>query len=189
MKILAGAPGKSTRGIARTFSRGIPRFAEFQRVLGCRSFSPMALIHFDHAALREGDAPELLAPPQAARSHTDQRRQLVMRALWVLRRHLGEPVTIAELSRAAGVSDRTLRAAFHDVIGVSPKQFEIAQRLRSARMALLAADPKTTTVTDVATEYGFYELGQFAGRYRHAFGELPSRTLQHAAARWPMEAA
>ena len=149
----------------------------------------MALIHFDHAALREGDVPELPATPEAARSDHDQRRQLVMRALWVLRRHLAEPVTIAELSRAAGVSDRTLRAAFHDVIGVSPKQFEIAQRLRSARMALLAADPKTTTVTDIATEYGFYELGQFAGRYRHAFGELPSRTLQHAAARWPMEAA
>ena len=149
----------------------------------------MPLIHFQHAASHEGAASKQPVDPQADRSHRDQRRQLVLRAVAVLQRHLGEPVTIAELSKVAGVSDRTLRAAFHDVIGVSPKQFEISQRLRSARTALLAADPKTTTVTDIATEYGFYELGQFAVRYRHAFGELPSRTLQHATARWPMEAA
>ena len=150
----------------------------------------MPLIHFQHAAMQEGISSE---PPAGAargeRSHHDQRRQLVLRAVLALRQHLGEPVRIAELSRVAGVSDRTLRAAFHDVIGVSPKQFEIAQRLRSARTALLAADPKTTTVTEIATEYGFYELGQFSGRYRHAFGELPSQTLQHGSARWPMEAA
>ena len=150
----------------------------------------MPLIHFQHAATHEGILPDSPVEPGLAEgSHRDQRRQLVLRAVSVLRRHLGEPVRIAELSRVAGVSDRTLRAACHDVIGVSPKQFESAQRLRSARTALLAADPKTTTVTDIATEYGFYELGQFAGRYRHAFGELPSRTLQHATARWPMEAA
>ena len=99
-------------------------------------------------------------------------------------------MTIAELSRVAGVSDRTLRAAFHDVIGRQPEAVRDRRSgCASARTALLAADPKTTTVTDIATEYGFYELGQFAGRYRHAFGELPSRTLQHATARWPMEAA
>jgi transcriptional regulator GlxA family with amidase domain len=95
-----------------------------------------------------------------------------------LRDNLGEPVTVAELSRLAGVSERTLRAAFHDVLGLSPKRYAIAQRLKAARDALSAADPGTT-VTDVAMSFGFFELGRFAGRYRRAFGESPSRTLHH----------
>ena len=86
--------------------------------------------------------------------------------------------------RVAGVSDRTLRAAFHDVVGLSPKQYAIAQRLRAAHEALLAADPKVTTVTVIATAHGFFELGQFAVRYREAFGEVPSQTLRHESPRW-----
>ena len=119
----------------------------------------------------------------------DPRRELVSRAKMLLRTHINEPVTMAELSRVAGVSERTLRSAFHDVLGLSPKQYAIAERLRAARAALLAADPETTTVTDIATEYGFFELGRFAGRYRHTFGEVPSQTLHHTVARWPQEAA
>lgn len=106
-----------------------------------------------------------------------------------LRENLGEPVTVGELSRMAGVSERTLRAAFHDVIGTSPKQYAIRGRLRAAHAALSAADPETTTVTDVAMTYGFFELGRFAERYRHVFGEVPSRTLRHAAVSQPERAA
>ena len=61
--------------------------------------------------------------------------------------------------------------------------------LKPVKAAML---PRTTlvTVTDVAMAYGFFELGRFAGRYRHAFGEAPSRTLRHvAAASWPEQAA
>jgi AraC family ethanolamine operon transcriptional activator len=125
--------------------------------------------------------------PRPARESS--RTELVARAIALLRDHVSEPVTMAELSREAGVSDRTLRAAFHDVLGLSPKQYAIAQRLNAAREALCAADPQTTTVTDIATAYGFYELGRFAGRYRDAFGEVPSQTLHHAAERWSGEAA
>jgi transcriptional regulator GlxA family with amidase domain len=107
----------------------------------------------------------------------------------LLRGRLNEPVTMAQLSRLAGVSERTLRAAFHDVLGRSPKQFAIAQRLRAAREALRAADPETTTVTDIATAYGFFELGRFAGRYRETFGEAPSQTLRQVGAHWSGEAA
>jgi transcriptional regulator GlxA family with amidase domain len=119
----------------------------------------------------------------------DPRRELVSRAVTLLRRHAGDPLTIADLSRRAGVSERTLRAAFHDVLGLSPKQYAIAHRLHAAREALFAAEPGTTTVTDIATAYGFYELGRFAGRYREAFGEAPSQTLHHATRPWPGVAA
>ena len=101
------------------------------------------------------------------------------RAIKLLRDHVNEPVTMVELSRETGVSERTLRAAFHDVVGISPKQHIIRERLRAAREALRAAAPGTTTVTDIAMSLGFYELGRFAGRYRHTFGEAPSWTLRH----------
>ncbi|MCK5375915.1 MAG: helix-turn-helix domain-containing protein, partial [Acidobacteria bacterium] len=33
-------------------------------------------------------------------------------------------------------------------------------------------------VTDVANNWGFWHMGQFAADYRKMFGELPSQTLQ-----------
>jgi len=106
-----------------------------------------------------------------------------------LRDNLGEPLTVTDLSRMAGVSERTLRAAFQDVIGVSPKRYAITQRLHAAHQALCSADPEKTTVTDVAMTFGFFELGRFAGRYRHIYGEAPSETLRHAAVAEPGRAA
>jgi transcriptional regulator GlxA family with amidase domain len=117
------------------------------------------------------------------------RRELVARITTFLRDHLSDPVTVADLSRMAGVSERTLRAAFHDVVGVSPKRYALMQRLEAAHQALQQADPETTTVTDVAMTFGFFELGRFAGRYRHTFGEVPSHTLRQAIADQPEQAA
>lgn len=117
------------------------------------------------------------------------RRELVARITTFLRDHPGDPITVADLSRMAGVSERTLRAAFQDVIGVSPKRYAIKQRLEAAHAALRNADPRTTTVTDVAMTFGFFELGRFAGRYRHTFGEVPSETLRHALESQPGQAA
>jgi AraC family ethanolamine operon transcriptional activator len=139
------------------------------------------------------------SPRRSPDGHTPRRlprRELVARVNAFLRDNIGEPITVAELSRMAGVSERTLRAAFRDVLGLSPKQYAIGERLRAAREALCAADPDTTTVTDIAMAYGFFELGRFAGRYRHAFGEVPSRTLRQVGMRdrledagWPEQAA
>jgi len=46
------------------------------------------------------------------------------------------------------------------------------------RRALSHSRATGTTVTDIATEHGFFELGRFAGRYKAVFGETPSQTLR-----------
>ena len=50
--------------------------------------------------------------------------------------------------------------------------------MNSARYALLEADRQHESVTGIALENGFTELGRFAVRYRQMFGETPSETLR-----------
>jgi AraC-like DNA-binding protein len=105
------------------------------------------------------------------------RHLVVQRASQFLRDRSAEGVRIGEVSRAVGVSERTLRNAFHEEHGLSPKQYELRQRLQAARQAL--CDVTTAnTVTDVASRHGFFELGRFASRYKHMYGESPSETLK-----------
>lgn len=105
------------------------------------------------------------------------RRQIVRRASEFLRSHIAEGVRIGDVSRAAGVSERTLRTAFHHEHGLSPKQYDLRERLRAARQALCDAST-SRTVTTIASQYGFFELGRFARIYKHVFGESPSQTLR-----------
>jgi AraC-like DNA-binding protein len=53
-------------------------------------------------------------------------------------------------------------------------------RLSQARRALMDTDSGLSTVTEIATGFGFLELGRFSVEYRRAFGESPSQTLQRA---------
>lgn len=86
--------------------------------------------------------------------------------------------SVSALSRELRLSPRTLHKAFFDVTGVGPHAYFLRQRLNAARHLLAAADGQRGSVTNIALELGFTELGRFAGRYRAFFGESPSQTLQ-----------
>jgi AraC family transcriptional regulator, ethanolamine operon transcriptional activator len=60
---------------------------------------------------------------------------------------------------------------------MSPKQYLLIRRMHLARRALRKAAAGETTITDIATQFGFWHFGRFAGTYRSIFGELPSVTL------------
>jgi len=84
---------------------------------------------------------------------------------------------IPELCVAIGVSERTLRVCCHEQLGIGPKRYLLLRRMRLARRALRTSPPTATTVTEIATRYGFWQFGRFAGEYKTLFGELPSAML------------
>lgn len=104
-------------------------------------------------------------------------RHIVERASQLIRDAAGHGARIGLISRAVGVSERTLRNAFRRAHGLSPKQYDVRERLCAARQALCNVTA-SDNVTTIASQYGFFELGRFAGLYKHAFGESPSETIR-----------
>lgn len=87
--------------------------------------------------------------------------------------------SVADLAAHAGVSERSLHAAFRRQLGTSPMSYLRRRRLERARDELLRGDPGLgATVTDIALRYGFAHAGRFAAAYRQRFGEPPSATLR-----------
>jgi AraC family ethanolamine operon transcriptional activator len=91
-----------------------------------------------------------------------------------------QAVQIEDICVALNISRRTLYRAFHDLLDISPKAYLRLKNMSAARARLLDAGRRPTTVTQVALDQGFWELGRFSGAYRAMFGESPSETLRAA---------
>ena len=112
---------------------------------------------------------------------------VVGRAEAYLRAHIDTHIPVARLSHVLGVSERSLRNAFYAVHGMGPKRWILAERLEGVHRVLRQDRSRPVTVTGVATDYGFNELGRFAVSYREAFGETPSATLRGTLMRSPAD--
>jgi transcriptional regulator GlxA family with amidase domain len=119
-------------------------------------------------------------PELSSKSESRSYPELVEHAEKVALADQYKPFHISALCRSLAVSEKTLRKAFQKTHGVPPYRYLRLLRLSEARHALLSADSKLTTVTQVATSFGFGELGRFSVEYRKAFGESPSRTLSRS---------
>ena len=106
---------------------------------------------------------------------------IVMRRFWqVLEENPEQPLFVPEICRIIGVSQRTLRTCCQEHSGMAPKRYLLLRRMAFARRALRQADPDVTSVTDIVTRYGFWELGRFAVEYKALFDEPPSATLRRS---------
>ncbi len=146
-------------------------------------------------------APDILAKPEVARAieealveamilcltegHSDDVRNVhrhrarVMRRLEeVLTSTPDSPLYMPQLCATVGASYTTLHDCCQEYLGMSPKRYLWLRRMQLVRRALRIADAKKTTVTEIATDYGFWELGRFAVAYRSVFGEAPSAALR-----------
>ena len=128
--------------------------------------------------------PELMRPAASADSGSSgvQRRREIDTVCEYVRGRLPEPVTLTELESVSGLSQRSLQLAFQKHFGCTPTQWIRQIRLDMARQALLKARPGDT-VTKIALDCGFAQLGGFSQAFLSRFGELPSDTLRQVLTR------
>lgn len=93
--------------------------------------------------------------------------------------HADQPVTLADIAAAAGVTGRALQSAFRRYYDTTPMGYLRQARLECAYTELRGADPAASvTVAAVARRWGWTSPGQFTAAYQRRFGETPDRTLR-----------
>jgi AraC-like DNA-binding protein len=133
-----------------------------------------ALVHAMIECLTDGTPSQMGAGPR-------QRLAAMVRFEELLTANPDRPLYLTEICAAVGVSERTLRLCCQESLGMGPHRYLLLRRMHLARRALALADPSTATVTVIATQYGFWELGRFSVAYGKLFGESPSDTLRRVA--------
>lgn len=99
------------------------------------------------------------------------------RAIDYIDSRLDEDVSVSEVAAHVGCGVRALQLAMRRQLDTTPTQLVRSMRLERVRAELVAADPGTTRVADIALSWGFVNLGRFARYYFDRFGVHPSQTL------------
>ncbi len=93
-----------------------------------------------------------------------------------------EPLSLDELARLAGLSQRHLQRMFRHTLSMTPMHYYLNLRLRRARVLLLQTEMSIMSITVAC---GFQSSCHFSKSYRTLFGYSPSterRQHQHAPA-------
>ncbi|MDI9973347.1 AraC family transcriptional regulator [Rhodococcus sp. IEGM 1307] len=92
--------------------------------------------------------------------------------------HARDLSSVGEIAESVGLSIRSLQDGFCRYLDTTPLDRLRNQKMIGVRAQLLAADRTTTTVSAVATRWGFHHFGRFSLQYKQQWGELPSETLR-----------
>lgn len=112
-----------------------------------------------------------MSPPQRSRRH------LVNAARALMQSRIAEPISVADVCIALGISRRTLQYSFQEVLGINPVRFLRALRLNGVHRDL-RNETSRASVQEAAGRWGFWHLGHFVSDYKKMFGELPSQTIR-----------
>ncbi len=93
-----------------------------------------------------------------------------------LEANIDRALYLPEVCAALDVPARTLNRCCEEHLGMSPRRHLWLRRMNLARQELQRKSAPTS-VTAIATQFGFWHLGRFAVEYGSLFGEAPSTTL------------
>lgn len=91
------------------------------------------------------------------------------RALAYLHEHIGEPLTVDDLARTAGMSRSVFHRRFKAMTTLSPLQFIKAIRLNQAATRIASG----TSIAEAAHHVGYSSPSQFSREFRRLYGMPP----------------
>ena len=101
-------------------------------------------------------------------------REKIVKAREVLLQHIGEPLTIKELSRKVAINECYLKKGFKEMFGATIFDFYQGQRMEHARYLLYE---KGLSVTDVSVLLGYSSISHFSTAFKKHTGLKPCELL------------
>ncbi|MFD1007188.1 MULTISPECIES: AraC family transcriptional regulator [Oceanisphaera] len=95
----------------------------------------------------------------------------------MMKAHLDQTLSISDFEKAAGISREKLYRDFRTFYNCSPMAY--FRNLRYQRVRERLQQPAANeSVSSIAMDCGFIQLGRFAKEYQQRFGELPSESFK-----------
>jgi AraC-like DNA-binding protein len=101
-------------------------------------------------------------------------REKIIKAREVLIRHIGEPITIKELSRKVAINECYLKKGFKELFGTTVFDFYQSQRMEHAKYLLYE---KGLSVTEVSLMLGYSSISHFSTAFKKHTGLKPCELL------------
>jgi AraC-like DNA-binding protein len=103
-------------------------------------------------------------------------REKITKAREVLLQHIGEPLTIKELSRKVAINECYLKKGFKEMFGTTIFDFYQSQRMEHAKYLLY---DKGLSVTEVSLMLGYSSISHFSTAFKKHTGIKPCELLLH----------
>lgn len=94
----------------------------------------------------------------------------VAKAVEFIRENFHRKFSARELSKAAGMSERTLNRKFHDAFRMTPHEFVTRSRIRAASRLLAHSDE---SILEIALDCGFCDQSAFTAQFRKRTNMTP----------------
>jgi AraC family transcriptional regulator len=104
-------------------------------------------------------------------------REKIVKAREVLIQHIGEPITIKELSRKVAINECYLKKGFKEMFGTTIFDFYQSQRMEHAKYLLYE---KGLSVTEVSMLLGYSSISHFSTAFKKHTGLKPCELLFRA---------
>ncbi|MBC7904387.1 MAG: helix-turn-helix transcriptional regulator [Gemmatimonadaceae bacterium] len=101
-------------------------------------------------------------------------REKIIKAREILLQHIGEPLTIRELSRKVAINECYLKKGFKELFGTTVFDYYQSQRMEHARYLLYE---KGLSVTDVSMMLGYSSISHFSTAFKKHTGLKPCELL------------
>lgn len=101
-------------------------------------------------------------------------KESIFKAREILLEHIGDPITIKELSRKVAMNECYLKKGFKEVFGTTIFDFYQQQRMEHAKYLLYE---KSLSVTDVSALLGYSSISHFSAAFKKHTGLKPCELL------------